>query len=159
MDDPFDQLLNFEEQYYDEGYQQGYKDGLQQSKQEAKLFGIEKGFEKFITMGKLQARARLWAFRLASHPEKALPPLPHSARVEKHLVVLLALIDPLTLSLANTDDAVADFDDRLKRAQAKEKIIEKIVGEDAGTSRFSNGGTQGGVSDATDMESFARTLK
>jgi len=165
MVDPLDDLLNLEEQYYEEGYQQGYADGLRQSKLEAKLFGIEKGFEKFLIMGKLQARAQIWHARLLAPTEsnnssghnegRTLPPLQNSARIEKHLALLLALVDPATLSLANTDDAVANFDDRLKRAQAKEKIIEKVIGEDAvhGTATAKDSASATG-----DMESFARKL-
>lgn len=59
-----------------------------------------------------------------------LPPLPKNPRLEKHITTLLSLVDPLTLPTENTEDAVADFDDRLKKAAAKVKIIERIIGED-----------------------------
>lgn len=169
MDDPFDDLLNLEEKYYEEGYEKGYADGLKQSRVEAKLFGIEKGYEKFIVMGKLQARAYVWAARLVEHqpedPSKEaphenysmkLPPLQNKARLEKHITTLLALVDSSTLSRANTDDAVGDFDDRLKRAQAKEKVIERIIGEDASGGKVLSGGPNTGSSVAGDMESFGR---
>ncbi len=44
--------------------------------------------------------------------------------------MLHSLTDPLTFSTDNTEDAVADFDDRLKRAGAKAKVIERSIGED-----------------------------
>lgn len=139
-DDPFDNLWSLEDGFYKEGYELGIRDGSRQSRISARLFGIEKGYEKFITMGYLQAKARIWTARLGpaeSHETKtsvskppSLPVLGRNARLEKHLDTLWALVDPSTLSLENSDDAVAEFDDRLKRAQAKEKIIERLIGAD-----------------------------
>lgn len=67
----------------------------------------------------------------------SLPPLQANERLqktlEKHVEKLLVYVDPSTLSPANTDDDVADYDDRLKKAQAKMKVIERLVGEDTGT--------------------------
>jgi len=138
--DPFDSLFSLEDQYYDEGYREGHRDGLQQSELEARLFGIEKGFEKFVIMGKLQARAKIWAARLphqggveASSSNKTMasvPTLSANPRLEKHIGTLLELVDSTTLSIVNTDDDVGDFDERLRRAQAKVKIIERMIGEE-----------------------------
>ncbi|KAF2662171.1 hypothetical protein K491DRAFT_583157, partial [Lophiostoma macrostomum CBS 122681] len=58
-----------------------------------------------------------------------LPSLPPNPRLQKHITTLHALSDPPTFSTSNTEDAVADFDDRLKRAGAKAKIIERIINE------------------------------
>ncbi|KAK7454875.1 short-chain dehydrogenase [Colletotrichum acutatum] len=59
----------------------------------------------------------------------SLPPLPSNARLEKNVTTAFALVEPDTLSKENSDDAVNDFDDRLKRAQGKVKIIERMTGE------------------------------
>jgi hypothetical protein len=58
-----------------------------------------------------------------------LPSLPKSQRLERHLKVLHALSESESLSTENTEEAVSDFDDRLKRAEGKAKIIERLVGE------------------------------
>ncbi|KAK3500254.1 uncharacterized protein B0T23DRAFT_371870 [Neurospora hispaniola] len=55
--------------------------------------------------------------------------LPNNARLEKHVSTLFALAETDTLAKENTDEAVNDFDDRLKRAQGKAKIVERMVGE------------------------------
>ena len=55
--------------------------------------------------------------------------LPGNPRLEKHLTTFLTLVDPTTLSMENTEEAVAEFDDRLKKATAKAKVIERIIGE------------------------------
>jgi hypothetical protein len=58
-----------------------------------------------------------------------LPSLSKSQRLERHLKVLHALSESESLSTENTEEAVSDFDDRLKRAEGKAKIIERLVGE------------------------------
>jgi hypothetical protein len=62
----------------------------------------------------------------------ALPPLPPTTRLTTHISLLHGLTDPLTFSTLNEEEAVADYDDRLKRASAKAKMIERIVGEKDG---------------------------
>lgn len=62
-----------------------------------------------------------------------LPSLPNNARLEKNITTLHDLVDPESLSTENTDEAVADFDERLKKAQGKARIVEKLVGEDRKT--------------------------
>ncbi|KAK1778894.1 hypothetical protein QBC45DRAFT_412749 [Copromyces sp. CBS 386.78] len=58
-----------------------------------------------------------------------LPLLPNNTRLQKHITTLFALVETDTLAKENTDEAVNDFDDRLKRAQGKAKIVERMVGE------------------------------
>ena len=52
-----------------------------------------------------------------------------SARLEKNVVTLYGMLEPGTLSTRNDDDAVNDFDSRLKGARGKSKVIERVVGE------------------------------
>ncbi|KAF4943966.1 hypothetical protein FGADI_13047 [Fusarium gaditjirri] len=132
--DPFEDVLNLEERFYSEGYQQGIKDGVQAGRIEGRSFGMQKGFEKFLESGRLASKAIIWANRIphkdgtASGETCTLPPLPRNARLEKNINTLYALVEPDTLSTENSDDAVQDFDDRVKRAQGKAKIIEKMAG-------------------------------
>ncbi|KFY16449.1 hypothetical protein V492_01317 [Pseudogymnoascus sp. VKM F-4246] len=152
--DPFDDLLGLEDKFYDEGYQLGSTEGAKAGKIEGRVFGLEKGFEKYVEAGRLHGRSIVWAGRL---PQGDTPDKPASAaevrqeapstaasvlqgtslpaltnpRLEKHVRVLYALSEPASLSTENTEDAVSDFDDRLKRAHAKVKIIERLVGEDS----------------------------
>ena len=159
-EDPFEDILNLEEQFYQEGYRQGEEDGARAGLLEGRGLGLEKGFQKFFESGKLYGRAIVWANRLPTtakpsqqtarsaeaadesgtssaqkisneappQPER-LPALPHNARLAKHITTLYALVESESLSTDNTDEAVNDFDDRLKRAQGKAKIIEGLVGE------------------------------
>ncbi|KAI9801315.1 MAG: hypothetical protein M1833_002885 [Piccolia ochrophora] len=58
-----------------------------------------------------------------------LPPLPDNSRLEKHIRTLLALVDPSTVSTENTEEAGANLEERLRRAKAKVKVIERMTGE------------------------------
>jgi hypothetical protein len=46
-----------------------------------------------------------------------------------NIQLLLGLVDPATLSLENTEDAVSDMEERLKGAQVKTKLIQRSLGE------------------------------
>ncbi|ROV98810.1 hypothetical protein VPNG_08399 [Cytospora leucostoma] len=141
--DAFDNLLNLEEKYYSEGYEQGVADGDRAGRVEGRSFGIEKGFEKFVEAGRLHGKSIVWANRLPQPQESAAASTPTSsenerlptlsgggARLAKNVVTLYGLVEPDTLSTENTDEAVNDFDDRVKRAQGKARVIERQIGED-----------------------------
>ncbi|KKZ68696.1 hypothetical protein EMCG_05731 [[Emmonsia] crescens] len=91
-------------------------------------------------------------------PLPALSPLPRNSRLEKHIATLLSLVDPLTLSMQNSEDAVEDFDERLKKAAAKAKLIERILGEQNnsdGSSSASNKNRDGNrPADGDSIEDF-----
>jgi hypothetical protein len=158
--DPFDDILGLEDKFYSEGYALGATDGAQAGRIEGRVFGLEKGFEKYVEMGRLHGRALVWNSRLPSLqrpasvvdqnaapcPSAILPSLPANPRLEKHLRVLYALTEPVSLSTENTEDAVSDFEDRLKRALGKIKIIDRLVGEEGG--EMKDGKSAGGGAEA-----------
>ncbi|KAL8953222.1 MAG: hypothetical protein Q9222_000921 [Ikaeria aurantiellina] len=165
--DPFDALFELENIFYKEGYDLGAQDGRRKGLVEGRLFGLEKSFEKYAAMGKLHGRSIIWFGRL-SQPEKefqptsmddddeasisaeklysapqdtrheCLPQLQHNPRLEKHIRTLCALTEPASLSTDNSEDAVSDFDDRLRRAEGKVKIVEKLIGGDSSEGGFLN---------------------
>jgi hypothetical protein len=53
----------------------------------------------------------------------------HSARLTKNLSTLLELVDPASLDMTNTEEAVNDADERLKGAAVKAKLIQRAMGE------------------------------
>lgn len=154
-DDPFDAALNVESSFHSAGYNQGLVDGAQAGLAEGRSFGMQKGFEKFFESGRLASRSVVWANRLPSaagasagaegtttpgpnahappSTARSLPPVPNNARLEKNIATLYALVDPKMLSAENTDAAVQDFDDRMKRAEGKVRIIERVI--DGGSSK------------------------
>ncbi|MCJ1244440.1 hypothetical protein MMC30_001638 [Trapelia coarctata] len=157
-EDPFDSVLGLEDRFYDEGYKLGEADGKRAGHVEGRLFGLEKGFEKFVEMGRLHGQSSVWASRLpltqkqdsrvtpghqgqerdemAPMQENAtvkplLPRLPENLRLERHLRTFHALVELESLSTQNAEEDVAEFDDRLKRALGKARIIEKLIGEES----------------------------
>lgn len=160
--DPFDDLLTLEDTLYTSAHAQGVSDGARAGRIEGRIFGLEKGFEKYAALGELHGRGAVWGSRitgtanpttspsLSSEPNMdaptttsttttttaattgTLPPLPTpSSRLISNTSLLYHLTDPLTFSTANTEPSVADFDDRFKRAGAKAKVIERMIGETA----------------------------
>lgn len=161
-----DSLLDLEEDFYKEGHGLGAADGAHAGYTEGSVFAVEKGFEKFVEMGRLYGKALVWAQRLADSKRKpstadsassrtgaetetetetnggndldvSLEPsvcsemvtFPSSARLAKNLDILLELVDPASLVMANTEEAVTDVDERLKGAMIKAKLIQRALGE------------------------------
>lgn len=189
--DLFDDLLGLEDRFYKEGFQLGTADGAKAGRIEGRAFGLEKGFEKYVEIGRLHGKSLVWAGRL-SKPQtsdsesnqiagdgddedikqsassldkgstlpRSLPSLPANPRLEKHIKVLYALTEPVSLSTDNSEEAVSDFDDRLKRAFGKTKIVEKLSREEGlasvtdsnikgglGGRQLANGEGDGGIED------------
>lgn len=156
-EDPFDSLLTLEDTLYTSAYTQGSTDGARAGRIEGRVFGLEKGFEKFAALGELHGRSVVWGSRAltqliqpavqkadentneARQHDVELPKLQASQRLINNITLLHSLTDPLTFSTENTEEAVADFDDRVKRAGAKAKVIERIVGESESTSKSPEG--------------------
>ncbi|KAL4905698.1 hypothetical protein BDW74DRAFT_151827 [Aspergillus multicolor] len=149
-------LLDLEEDFYKEGFNLGTADGAETGYTEGSVFAVEKGFEKFIELGKLYGKALVWAQRLADmeqHTNETSPNLespvelqrdessvmpsvcaemahfPHSSRLARNLDTLLELVDPASLPMRNTEEAVSDVDERLKGALTKAKLVQRAFGE------------------------------
>lgn len=160
-DDPFDELLNLEEQYYNEGHALGVADGQQAGRIEGRTFGLEKGFEKYVAMGMLAGQCAVWQGRSdARSADSCLPRLDPNGRLGKQLHLLSALVDIDTLSHDNTEDAVAEFDDRLKAARGKAKVITNMVGESKAASLLNDTATtKTAPRDRSNIEDFLSASK
>lgn len=80
---------------------------------------------------------------------RILPPLLSpgavvGTRLQKHITTLFALSEPDSLRLENCEDAVAEFEDRYRRALAKEGIVRRILGEGRDVVVDGSGGNSGG---------------
>lgn len=150
ISDPFEQILDLEDTFYQEGYDAGLADGEHAGLVEGKVFGIEKGYEKALELGRIHGRGLVWQSRL--HPEQSAKSsstpvdkdqspegilgqtlksskLPKNSRLVKHIEGLISIFEDKSTALDNSDDSVAEFDDRLSKAQARAKVIAAIVGE------------------------------
>ena len=86
--------------------------------------------------------------------------IPANSRLQKHVQTLSALTEAESLSTQNNEDAVSEFDDRLKRAEGKHKVILSILGETAQEPSSSAGDAGAAAKRATrrvngNMEDFA----
>ncbi|KAF2732432.1 hypothetical protein EJ04DRAFT_544660 [Polyplosphaeria fusca] len=170
--DPFDDLLTLEDTLYTTAYASGARDGARAGRIEGRIFGLEKGFDKFSQLGQLHGRACIWGARIDApaaadaepqdveheqeHEQPLLPRLPRNSRLEKHVSMLHALTDPLTFSTDNAEEAVADFDDRFRRAGAKAKIIERLVGEEVSAGPSSPAAAEEGKSGKVKVKGEAK---
>lgn len=139
--DPLESLLSLEDQFHAEGHALGVSDGSKAGRVEGRTFGLERGLAKFGEMGRLGGRAAVWHARLQSPAVSErtgaeveglhrLPPLSGSDRLRRHVARLAELTDAEGLATENSEDAVAEFDERLRDARAKTTLIARIAGED-----------------------------
>jgi hypothetical protein len=177
--DPFDSLLTLEDTLYTTAYSAGATAGSRAGRIEGRIFGLESGFDKFAALGELHGRSVVWGARALAKNDKedenaiTLPKLKDNSRLQNNITLLHALTDPLTFSTENTEEAVADFDDRVKRAGAKAKVIERIVGETvdaksplegsparaSGGVKLNEGKKKGGDDSMEDFVAGARVLR
>ncbi|KIV82551.1 hypothetical protein PV11_04653 [Exophiala sideris] len=173
--DPFDDLLELENDYYKEGYDAGVADSTYAGMIEGKVFGVEKGYEKAAGLGKLHGRALFWQTRLSQSahdksrqsdaPSSSAVPrcgeserlgkiirnlggVPDNTRLGRHIEALYSVTDAASISKDNSDEAVTGFDDRIARASAKAKVISNIVGEPLNPATITNSG----IEDATGLQ-------
>ncbi|KAI7086952.1 hypothetical protein KC356_g4637 [Hortaea werneckii] len=154
--DPFDSLLNLEDEYFTEGYSLGVSDGTRAGRIEGRIFGLEKGYEKALEMGRLRGKAQVWHTRLQiptkdqdhqnenQNQTTGIKPLKGSERLRKHVERLVELTEPESLETKNEEEAVNEFDERLAGAKAKTTLISKIVGESSSSSSTASLDAAGG---------------
>lgn len=110
--DPLDDLLSLETTFYNEGFEAGVADSAHAGLIEGKLFGIEKGYEKALEIGRVHGRALLWQRRLESDGSEsaASPPVTKrengstnsiSTFSEEDISVITTILPPLTTSSTN----------------------------------------------------------
>lgn len=145
--DPFDGVLDLENDFFKEGYDLGVADGEHAGLVEGKIFGVEKGYEKALELGRMHGRALVWQARTQQSSDEnptspaqqdeatemsslaSAAPIATNSRLIKHIHGLLSTTDPATVQNDNSDQSVTEFDDRLARSHAKAKVIAAIVGE------------------------------
>ena len=154
-DDLFEDVLDIEDRFYQEGYDAGVADGEHAGLLEGKIFGIEKGYDKALELGRLRGRALVWKHRqhndvadagtkdvVPAGPELGndhvavftearaiLPTLSSNTRLTKNIELLLALTEPSKIPTDNTDESVEKIEDLTAKASNKAKIIASTVGE------------------------------
>lgn len=163
--DPFDSLLSLEDTFYAEGHALGVADGSRAGRIEGRLFGLEKGFDKFVEIGQLHGRAQVWQSRVAAQAAgKAAGggkggamtvEMKGGERLKKHVERLSELTDPQSLETRNDDEAVQEAEERLAGGRAKFTLISRIVGEgdgEVGVMLSAVGGASKGDREGSELE-------
>ncbi|KAK9372652.1 DUF1715-domain-containing protein [Lipomyces chichibuensis] len=128
-DDLFNSLLTIESSFYQQGYNEGLNDGLRSGTSEGTQFGLQTGFQRFVSVGILQGRCRVWK-ELSSRTNSSsitaddVVPL-GGGRSTKQLQVLTELVTGIPTE--NTEDAVDEYENRLKRAKARAKVVARLL--------------------------------
>ncbi|KAK9429753.1 hypothetical protein V1505DRAFT_148151 [Lipomyces doorenjongii] len=129
-DDLFDSLLTLETSFYQQGYNEGLNDGLRSGTSEGTQFGLQTGFQRFVSVGILQGRCRVWK-ELSSGTNSSsntaaddVVPV-GGGRSTKQLQVLTELVTGIPTE--NTEDAVEEYESRMKRAKARAKVVVRLL--------------------------------
>lgn len=121
---------------YEEGYQEGIRDGRVAGIQEGSEFGIQTAFQRYIALGVILGRVKVWDLELemieAGNYTKSDKDLPKDhdkitkAFVERNkasLASLKSLLNQDKLPMTNSDDDVARLEAIIRKAKSKAKII------------------------------------
>ncbi|EPS42320.1 hypothetical protein H072_3715 [Dactylellina haptotyla CBS 200.50] len=125
--DIFDAVLNLEEDYYAQGHKEGSLAGAAAGRLEGRAFGIEKGFEKYLALGIVKGRTKIWQARVEDTSFKHGDIKISNPRHLKHISLLETLTT--TPPIRNEEDDVEEVDDRIRRGKAKVKILENTLKE------------------------------
>jgi Essential protein Yae1, N terminal len=122
------------------GFEKGYQKALEMGKLHGRALTLNAFLANPNLISNLTANASLVGQSIAtlsiSKPEEnhqaaadtPSPPTPsENPRLKKHVDLLLRLTDPGTLSIDNSDESVEAFDDRMKKAVAKAKVIDRMI--------------------------------
>ncbi|KAF3906983.1 hypothetical protein ABW21_db0204214 [Orbilia brochopaga] len=165
--DIFDAVLNLEEDFYAIGYREGVAAGRTAGRLEGRALGIEKGFEKYLALGLIRGRTKLWHARSSS--DSASTPTAEitisNSRHVKHISTLRTLT--AHPPIRNEEDDVEEIDDRIRRGKAKVKILENALKESVedGESTSTNGTSSRsaasgvGIAGATGLETEVEDFK
>lgn len=153
-DDLLGDLLELEDGFYKEGFEAGVADSAYAGMLEGKIFGIEKGYDKALELGKLHGRGLVWQQRqrpdsqikaesssqtLSGSPSatpsslrdalSAMNSLPKSSRLEKNIESLVSLSEPKDVPNDNSDESVGQVEDAIAKSKAKAKMVAITAGE------------------------------
>lgn len=136
MPDIFDSVLSLEEKYYDEGYNEGLRDGRDTGRIEGRLFGFSTGFTTYLALGELSGRQTVWAARTSEDAPDSIKI--KNERVIKNVTQLGEIVEDVEVK--NGEEEVGNFQEDLKKAKGKGKVLESMLGEKADTAGESRSG-------------------
>lgn len=113
-------------------------DGEKAGRIEGRVFGLEKGFEKFSELGRLQGRCSVWKARIApsitptttegTGPAKSVQITSPRAQKQVESLAILLTNPPFK----NDEESVEEVEETLKRGRNKAKVLLNMLGEKEG---------------------------
>lgn len=119
IDENMDQLLNLEEQYYEEGYREGQEESTRLQYIEGKEYGYQTGFQRFLVVGYIKGLIEYWESHLESYGS--------SKSISGHINQIKGVID--NIPLKNDDEAVALYEKSINKIRNKVRIVGTITKE------------------------------
>ncbi|KAK6334325.1 hypothetical protein TWF730_003540 [Orbilia blumenaviensis] len=131
MTDLLDSVLNLEEEYYTLGHQEGSLAAAKTGRLEGRAFGIETAFQKYLTLGVIKGRTKVWSSRSSISPTSTSESETKMAITNPRHIKHLELLQTLTTTppIRNEEEDVEEVDDRIRRGKAKVKILENTLKE------------------------------
>lgn len=114
--DALDEVLNLEEQYYNEGFNEGQEFSTKEQYIEGKEYGYQTGFQRFIIIGYMKGLLEDWDL------QENL-----SSSVQSHIEQLRKLVNDIPMT--NGDEEVAIYEKSLNKARNKLRVITTLTKE------------------------------
>lgn len=121
--DIFEDLLNLETNFYDEGYREGMADGKKAGLREGAEFGIQTGYQRYIALGVLRGRVQVWRAKFFN--ESAPSDHANVERIKKNIKGLEAMLKDIPIT--NSDEDVAQLEALLRKAKSKAKVTSSLI--------------------------------
>lgn len=116
-----DDILNIEEQYYDEGYREGQNQSTSEQYKEGKEFGYQTGFQRFLIVGYVKGLYQYWQKNIEQYDKAA------RKSIQLHLALVNSLINDLKLT--NGDAEVAAFEKTVVKIRNKLRVLASLTKE------------------------------
>lgn len=124
IDDIYDieNVLNLEDKYYDEGYRAGQGVSVQEQYLEGMEYGYQTGMQRFLIVGYMKGLIEYWKSHLYLY-EKTVS----LKTLENHLNQAASVLE--SISMANTEDAVREYEIAVLKSKNKIRVIANICKE------------------------------
>lgn len=105
----FDEVLNLEEQFYQEGYQEGREANLRDNYLEGKQYGLQVGFQRYALLGQIRGICEVLESRTTD------------AALQKNVDAVKRIIDSVPTD--NDDTNVAAYERSMVRLRNKFRLV------------------------------------
>lgn len=122
--DIFEDLLNLETNFYDEGYKEGMADGKKAGLREGAEFGIQTGYQRYIALGVLRGRLQIWRAKFFNNNDSS-DHHPNAERIKKNIEGLEAMLKDI--STTNSNEDVSQLEALLRKAKSKAKVTASLI--------------------------------